>query len=77
MAVKSYILIDTEVGAVEDVLAALRAMEGVRAADGVTGHIDIVAVAEVAELAQIGPIITSKIHAIPGVINTTTYLAVL
>lgn len=43
MEAKAYVLIEAESGRVAEVLTALRAIDGVSAADAVTGPYDIIA----------------------------------
>jgi DNA-binding Lrp family transcriptional regulator len=76
MATKAYVLIETAVGKTRDVLMALRAVNGVREADAVTGEYDVVAVVEADSLNAIGELVTGNIHTIGGIQRTTTYLSV-
>ena len=76
MSTKAYVLLETAVGKTRDVLSALRGVDGVREADGVTGEYDIVAVVEAGSLADIGDLVTKNIHTIPGIQRTTTYLTI-
>ena len=50
-------------------------MDGGREVDGVTGDYDIVAVIEGDSLADIGDLVTGKIHMMNGVSKTTTYVS--
>ena len=74
MTVKAYVLMETLVGTTRDVARSLRQVDDVKAVDIVTGPFDIVALIEGHDMAQIGEIITSKIHAIAGIGRTTTCL---
>ncbi len=76
MTTKAYVLIETAVGKTRDVLMALRAVNGVREADAVTGEYDIVAVVEAESLNSIGELVTGRIHTIVGIQRTATYLSV-
>jgi len=76
MATKAYVLIDTAVGKTRDVVAALKALEGVKAVDPVTGPYDVILVAEAKDLNTIGELVTRKIHTIPGISRTVTCLAI-
>ncbi len=76
MAAKAYILIETEVGKVKDVSAALIPIEGIASVDTVTGPYDIIAILERESLNDIGDLITGKIHPIPGITRTVTCLRV-
>ena len=57
MAVKAYVLIDTEVGKAGDAAQDLQRVEGVKSADVVTGGYDVVATVEVANLDAVFPIV--------------------
>jgi DNA-binding Lrp family transcriptional regulator len=76
MATKAYVLIETAVGKTRDVVAALKALEGVKAVDPVTGPYDVILVAEAKDLNTIGELVTRKIHTIPGISRTVTCLAI-
>lgn len=76
MATRAYILIEAAVGKTRDVVAALRAIEGMVSVDPVTGPYDVIAVVEAKDLNAIGELVTTKIHPIPGVMRTVTCLAV-
>ena len=76
MATKAYVLIETAVGKTRDVVAALKALEGVKALDPVTGPYDVILVAEAKDLNTIGELVTRKIHTIPGISRTVTCLAI-
>ncbi len=76
MATRAYVLIETAVGKTRDVVAALKALEGVKAVDPVTGSYDVILVAEAKDLNTIGELVTRKIHTIPGISRTVTCLAI-
>ncbi len=76
MATRVYILIETAVGRIKEVLTAVRQLEGVKSAELVTGPYDIIAVAETESLSDVGDLITSKIHTVTGISRTITCLAV-
>ena len=76
MAAKAFVLIETTVGKSKDVASALRQLGGVKSVDPVTGPYDVIAVIEEATLTDIGDLVTSKIHPIPGISRTVTCLAV-
>jgi len=73
--VKAYVMIETAVGKTKEALESLRHMQGVKEADGVTGECDIVVVIEGDSLADIGDLVTGKIHMMNGVSKTTTYVS--
>jgi DNA-binding Lrp family transcriptional regulator len=72
----AYILIETEAGAVNAALAALRALPTVVAVDAVIGPCDIIAKVTSSEQRSIGRLVIDMIHAIPGVKRTTTCVAI-
>jgi len=74
MAAKAFVLIQTAVGRTKDVTNTLRQLEEVKSADPVTGPYDIIAVLEQESLADIGDLVTSRIHPIPGISRTVTCL---
>ncbi len=76
MATKAYILIETAVGKTRDVVAALKALEGVKWVDPVTGPYDVILVVETEELKAIGQLVDANIHGIPGVTRTITCLGI-
>lgn len=75
MAVKAYVLIETDVGKTGDVAQGTEKVEGVKCADTVTGSYDIVATIEVADLDAVGAVI-KKLHGVSGICKSTTLIAV-
>ncbi len=76
MATKAYVLIEVGVGKSKMVVEALRQVEGVKSADGVTGPYDIVAIVDAENSDIVGNIITEGIHSVPGVSRTVTCIVV-
>ncbi len=76
MAAKAFVLIETGVGRTKDVAVALRQLKGVKSVDPVTGPYDVIAVIEGESLTDIGDLVTSRIHPIPGISRTVTCLAI-
>lgn len=80
MAVRGYILIETEVGKAKSVSAAIQQFDypGARlvAVDTVTGPFDVIAQVEADDLDSLGNAITEAIQKVNGVQRTTTCLAV-
>ena len=76
MTTKAYILIETAVGKSRDVAAELGSMAGVERVDSVTGPYDIIAVVGAPDLNAVGDLVTSRIHAVDGIIRTVTCLTV-
>ena len=80
MAVRGYILVETEVGRTQAVGRAMRDLESelatVSAVDTVTGPYDVIVQLDAEDLDQLGQCITAELQAIDGVQRTTTCLAV-
>lgn len=80
MAVRGYVLIETDVGKAKAVGAAISAlsMENARvvSVDTVTGPYDVVVQLEASDLDTLGNAITDGIQTVTGVQRTTTCLAV-
>jgi len=72
MAVKAYLLIQTDVGKAASVAAELGAIDGVTAADDVTGPYDVIVVAEAGTLDELGRLVVSRVQLIDGITRTTT-----
>lgn len=75
MAVKVYVLIESEAGKTGDVVQGIQKVEGVKSADSVTGSYDVVATVEVADLDAVGALV-KQLHSVPGIFKTTTLIAV-
>ncbi len=73
---KAYVLIEAEAGQVGSIIATLRGMEGVRAADPVTGPYDIVVIVATEDQRDIGRLVMDEIHGIVGIKRTVTCLAI-
>lgn len=80
MAVRGYILVETEVGRTQAVGRAMRDLESelatVSAVDTVTGPYDVIVQLDAEDLDQLGKCITEELQAVAGVQRTTTCLAV-
>ena len=76
MAVRAYVLIETQVGKAKRVVEAIHGLEGVVSVDVVTGPYDAIATIEGESLTVIGDLITTKVHPITGISRTVTCLAV-
>ena len=75
MAAKAFILIETAVGNSKKIVSALEQLEGVKSVDSVTGPYDVIAVIERESLTDIGDLVITKIHPVPGISRTVTCLA--
>jgi DNA-binding Lrp family transcriptional regulator len=80
MAVRAYILIETEVGSARNVASHILAMRRdnaeVKSVDTVTGPYDVIVYMEAADLDALGDALSEGIQAVHGVKRTTTCLAV-
>jgi DNA-binding Lrp family transcriptional regulator len=72
VSVSAYILIETEMGKAGEVARRIRELDGIAAADDVTGPYDIIARAEAADLDHLGRAVLSQIQTIPGITRTVT-----
>ena len=73
---KAYILINTNLGEVNEVLVELRKMEEIKNAYSTTGPYDIIALMESGDLVSLGNIIVQKVQKVEGVSGTLTCVVV-
>ena len=71
-----FVTIKVQVGKVRETLDTIRKMENVVEAYSITGPYDIIIKITGENLENIAKMIVTKIHEIPGVQDTVTYLAV-
>jgi DNA-binding Lrp family transcriptional regulator len=71
-SVRAYILIQTEVGKAGDVARQVLELDGVTAADDVTGPYDVIAQAEQPTMDELARMVLSKIQTIGGITRTLT-----
>ncbi len=76
MASKAFVLIETAVGRTREVANAIKQLEGVKSVDPVTGPYDVIVVIEGENLTEIGDLVTSRIHPVPGISRTVTCLTI-
>ena len=76
MAAKTFVLIETRVGSSKEVVNKLKELEGVKSADAVTGLYDVIAVAELDSLNDVGALVTGKIHPLAGISRAVTCLTI-
>ena len=76
VAAKAFVLIETAVGRTREVAKALEKLGGVDSVDMVTGPYDLIVVMERDKLADIGDMVTGKIHTVSGISRTVTCLVV-
>jgi DNA-binding Lrp family transcriptional regulator len=72
MPVNAYVLIQTEVGRAATVTRTVSALEGVVAAEGVTGPYDVIVRAEAATVDELGQMVVGRIQLIEGITRTVT-----
>lgn len=70
--VSAYILILTEVGKAAQVAQAVGEIEGVEAAEDVTGPYDVIVRAKANDVDQLGRLVVAKIQGIEGIDRTLT-----
>lgn len=73
---RAYVLIEAEAGQVGSVIATLRDLPGVSAADPVTGPYDIIVTIETPDPRNIGRLVMNEIHGVTGIKRTVTCLAI-
>jgi DNA-binding Lrp family transcriptional regulator len=72
MAITAYVLIQAEVGKAATVSSAVRELDGVIAADDVTGPYDVIVRAEAPTLDDLGRLVVSQIQSVDGITRTFT-----
>ena len=72
MAVKAYILIQTEVGKAAAVADAIAGLDGVAQAEDVTGPYDVIVRAEAQAVDERGKLVVAKIQGVDGITRTLT-----
>ena len=70
--VSAYILILTEVGRAAEVAHAVAQIDGVDAAEDVTGPYDVIVRAKAKDVDELGRLVVAKIQAIDGIDRTLT-----
>ena len=71
-AVQAYILIQTEVGKAAQVAKSVREIEGVDAAEDVTGPYDVIVRASSESVDNLGKLVVASIQAVDGITRTLT-----
>ena len=70
--VSAYILILTEVGRAAQVAAQVAEIDGVEAAEDVTGPYDVIVRAKANDVDELGKMVVARIQAIDGIDRTLT-----
>jgi len=73
---KAYVLINASPGRALEVAKKMEGVQGISAADAITGEYDVIAVCEAPDVNSIGSLSVDKIQKIDGVFKTITCLAV-
>ncbi len=71
-----FLLCETDVGKLEDVLKRLRAVPGVTEVQAVTGPFDVIVKVEAPQITQALDVVVHKIRRIPGIKSTETLVTV-
>jgi DNA-binding Lrp family transcriptional regulator len=72
MTMNAYVLVQTEVGKAAGVAREIGAIDGVVAADDVTGPYDVIVRAEARTVDELGQLVVSHIQRIDGITRTVT-----
>ncbi len=70
--VHAYILIQTEVGKAAAVARAITELEGVTAAEDVTGPYDVIVRAQARNVDELGKLVVAKVQGVDGITRTLT-----
>ena len=73
--VVAYILIEMMAGHSRNLVATLEGQKVFRVVERVTGPYDVIAVVEAPDINVVSDIVASQIHALEGVVRTTTCVA--
>ena len=76
MEPKAFVLIEAVVGKSQEVVTAIRKLEGVTSVDAVTGPYDVIAIVQGKSLNEIGDLVTRKIQPVQGISRTVTCLVI-
>lgn len=71
----AFVLIDAEPGRVLELAGELAAVEGVAEAYSVAGDADLVAVIRVRHMDELAEVVTGRISALAGIVDTRTMVA--
>ncbi|MGH9295274.1 MAG: Lrp/AsnC ligand binding domain-containing protein [Acidimicrobiales bacterium] len=72
MAVRAYVLIQTEVGKAASVATKVGEIQGVVLAEDVTGPYDVIVQAEADSVDDLGRMVVSRVQLIEGITRTLT-----
>jgi len=71
-----YLLCETDVGKLDDVLRRLKAVQGVTEVEAVTGPFDLIVKVQAPHINQALDVVVHKIRRIPGITATETLVTV-
>jgi DNA-binding Lrp family transcriptional regulator len=71
-----YLLVETEVGRLDEVAKRIRALPGVAEVQAVTGPFDLIVKVQAAQINQALDIVVHKIRKVPGIKGTETLVTV-
>ncbi len=71
-----YLLVETDVGKLEEVLRRVRAVAGVTEVQAVTGPFDLIVKVEAPQINQALDVVVHKIRRVPGIKATETLVTV-
>lgn len=71
----AFVLVDAEVGKIQEILSEIRNIEGVAEAYSVAGPHDIVVKIEAEKFEKVAEGVTRQLHKIEGIKNTVTLFA--
>jgi DNA-binding Lrp family transcriptional regulator len=69
---QAFMLVTVSMGDAQAVVLALRVIDGVRAAEIVTGPYDIVVDMEAVDVDVLGTLVQERVQRVPGVVRTLT-----
>lgn len=72
MTVRSYILIQTEVGKATSVAKAVRDIGGIEDSEAVTGPYDVIVRATTETVEELGRIVVTQVQSVEGITRTLT-----
>jgi DNA-binding Lrp family transcriptional regulator len=72
MPVYAYVLIQTEVGRAATVARSVSSVDGVVAAEGVTGPYDVIVRAQADSVDELGQMVVGRLQLIEGITRTVT-----
>ncbi len=71
-----YLLVETELGKLDEVVRRLRAVSGVTEVEAVTGPFDVIVKVQAPQINQALDVVVHKIRRIPGIKATETLVTV-